>query len=84
MLASFGGVRAEPQVLNVVFASRQEYATYLRDISATLVSALSGAPARKQQQFWQRLEELVAPHTQPDGTLLFPSTTVCVGARCNI
>ncbi len=79
--AGFREIASESMVVPMVFASRREFAAHLRDVSAPLVAALEAAPARKQTAFWKRVDELLTPFLQSDGTLLLPNTTYFVAGH---
>ncbi len=79
--AGFKEITSDSIVVPLVFASRREFAAHLRDVSAPLAAALAAASARKQTTFWKRVDELLMPFQQPDGTLLLPNTTSFVAGR---
>ncbi len=80
-VAGFREIASESMVVPMVFASRREFAAHLRDVSAPLAAALAAAPGKKRSAFWKRVDELLTPFVQPDGTLLLPNTTVFVAGH---
>ena len=72
--AGFENVEVEPFTLRYSFASVDEFRRLLGDISSRLREALAGAPATDHVRFAQRLGELVAPFTAPDGSVMLENT----------
>ncbi len=75
--AGFRDVAIEEMALTLEFASPADCATYLKDVSPDLATALSHLSAAQQAQFDERLAEKLRPHVGPEGGVAIPNVTIC-------
>jgi len=78
--AGFRDVRTEVVPVTFEFASPNEFARFLGDLSATMRRSLADQPKAVQERVWREVERESAAHALPDGRIRLLNEVRCVSA----
>jgi ubiquinone/menaquinone biosynthesis C-methylase UbiE len=79
--AGFSRIHMEDQTLMLTFASPDECAEYLWDVSPELARLLSRLSSAQQATFGRRLAQRLEPFQAPNGQVVITNVTLCAAGR---
>jgi SAM-dependent methyltransferase len=80
--AGFSDVRSERMMLDIEFASSDEYSEFLRAIAAPIKNMLADKPRERQDEVWGAITRAVeSSYAAEDGSVRLPAEVICVFGR---
>lgn len=79
--AGFSDVRTEEVALTLAFASTDDCAQYLMDVSPVFASLLSDKSSGRQAEYRRRLAEKLQQYVTADGGVRIPNVALCAAGR---